>query len=467
MDPEKITLIEAQARDAQVLEITNLLKAMAPGKGVMVTSVAAGLMAEVMVSSGFVADDLVNLMHGEEDEETEGRKAAFTACAEHVRESSKFGGVMYKMLMGLLGSTSTGEKKIPLQKPAVLNSSRGGFQPRMVLQDVESDDETDTVAQSVKFSGRKTGLDGSDRFGVNGVDPGAGFAVSKYVQKGISLGLVTDEWPSEEEIDNFTLGDAPELAERSRLRMRHSQVTLSKLLAKVLDCQSKGKAGDLSVTFEKLRSHVFTLASDINRRGGEVAASTGLVYGWWNSASEMLQGNSMAHAMYIEKYLGSSKGLGLHVVVDMTSMFIVFGRMIGGSAGSSAEGREEELNAFKEEIRVSVDREMQSLKDKVKTLTTRLQKERQRRRRWCGHGRIWFSQGCQWKVGQVLQVQQDGALQGRVPRGHAGVGRGGGRVILRGRHYPSPQHASSRWPAVIYDRACGKERGGDSVARGG
>ena len=374
MNPEKIALLEEEARDAQVLEITNLLKAMAPGKGVMVTSVAAGLMAEAMVSSGFVADDLVNLMHGEEDMETEGRKAAFTACAEHVRESSKFGSVMFKMLMGLLASTSTREKPIPNQRPAVPISSRGGFQPRVGLQDVESDDEADTQAQSAKFSGRKTGLDGPVRMGVNGIDPHSGFAVSKYVQKGISLGLVTGEWPSEEEIDNFTLGDAPELAERSRFRMRHSQVTLSKLLAKVLDCQSKGKAGGLSAAFEKLRSHVFTLASDMNRRGGEVAASTGLVYGWWNSASEMLQGNSMAHAMYIEKYLDSSKGLGLHVVVDMTSMFIVFGRMIGGSAGSSAEGREEEMNAFKEEMRVSVDREMQSLKDKLKTLTTRLQK---------------------------------------------------------------------------------------------
>ena len=192
MDPEKIALMEEQARDAQVLEITNLLKAMTPTKGVMVTSVAAGLMAEaIMVSSGFVADDLVNLMHGaEEDVETEGRKAAFTACAEHVR---KFGGVMYKILMGLSGSASTGEKKISLQKPAILNSSRGGFQPRMVLEDVESDDETDTVAQSVQLSGRKTGLDGSVRLGVNGVDPSAGFAVSKYVQKGISLGLVTGE----------------------------------------------------------------------------------------------------------------------------------------------------------------------------------------------------------------------------------------------------------------------------------
>ena len=52
------------------------------------------------VSSGFLEGDLVNLMHGDED------KAAFTACAEHVRESSKFGSVMYKMLMGLLVSTS-------------------------------------------------------------------------------------------------------------------------------------------------------------------------------------------------------------------------------------------------------------------------------------------------------------------------------------------------------------------------
>ena len=122
--------------------------------------------------------------------------------------------------------------------------------------------------------------------------------------------------------------------------------------------ESKGKAGGLSTAFKKLRSHVFTLASDMTPRGGEVTASTGLVYGWLNSASEMLQGNSMAHAMYIEKYLDSSKGLGLHVVVDMTSMFIVCGRMTGDSVGSSAEGCEEDMSAFKEELRVSVDREM-------------------------------------------------------------------------------------------------------------
>ena len=71
----------------------------------------------------------------------------------------------------------------------------------MVLQDVESDDEADTMAQSAKFSGRKTGLDVQGRMGVNGVDPSSGFAVSKYVQKGISLGLVTGEWPSEERRD--------------------------------------------------------------------------------------------------------------------------------------------------------------------------------------------------------------------------------------------------------------------------
>ena len=55
MEPENIALVEEQARDAQVLEITNLLKAMAPDKGVIVTSVAAGLMTEAMV----LADPLV------------------------------------------------------------------------------------------------------------------------------------------------------------------------------------------------------------------------------------------------------------------------------------------------------------------------------------------------------------------------------------------------------------------------
>ena len=98
--------------------------------------------------------------------------------------------------------------------------------------------------------------------------------------------------------------------------MRHSQPTLGKLLAKVMECSSKTKASGLNTSLEKLSSFVFTFSGDMNRHGGEVAA--------WPAVQLVEQrerdvaGNSIVHrkilgTMYIEKYLESSKGWGPHL----------------------------------------------------------------------------------------------------------------------------------------------------------
>ena len=342
MTPENIA--DMEKLEASIKEVSEALRSRAPAKGVIVTAVAAGLMSEAWVTNGLGADEIVALLHGERDEESNGLLAAYTACAEHVQASSKFGGIMYKMLMGLVALT--GQERIPGSRARSVTPAK--TVPKLVLEDVESDKDHDTL-KLTRFQGNRGS---SDRAGsytkitVNDVNAGAGAGseVSEYVLKGLALAMVTGEWPTEEEIEEFSLGDAPELADRSRFRMRHSQPTLSKILAKVMECVSKSKSGSLSACFEKLRSQVFTLASDMNRRSGEVAAATGRLYSWWNNASEMLQGNSIAHAIYIEKHLESSKGWGIHVVVDMTSMFIVFERMIGGVTAPPSEGRDEDIS---------------------------------------------------------------------------------------------------------------------------
>lgn len=97
----------------------------------------------------------------------------------------------------------------------------------------------------------------------------------------------------------------------------------------------------------------------------------------------------------------------------MTSMIIVYGRLIGGNAGSSSEGRDEEmLTAFMEKLRSASDRENQSLKDKVKALTTRVQKLESGGGKSEG-GKVTGEYGSRKdgdEADQMLQVQQDGSL---------------------------------------------------------
>ena len=106
--------------------------------------------------------------------------AAYAACAEHVRSESKFGNVMHKMLMGLVASTV--KQKIAPMKTRTNTPVKPVL--KLVLTDVESDDEADTL-KMVRSGGRSDSermMRGSAVNGVNEVNVGSDMVdLSEYV----------------------------------------------------------------------------------------------------------------------------------------------------------------------------------------------------------------------------------------------------------------------------------------------
>lgn len=145
MTSENIALMKAEAMGNIVKEVSELLRSSAPARGVVVTSVAAGLMAEAWTSNGLAADEMVALFYDADSEEAKGLLAVFyrvrrackgipEVCGHHDENADGASGV-------------NGERQTCLIQAAQCYSGEASI-PKLLVTDVESDEEADTLKMS-------------------------------------------------------------------------------------------------------------------------------------------------------------------------------------------------------------------------------------------------------------------------------------------------------------------------------
>ena len=184
--------------------------------------------------------------------------------------------------------------------------------------------------------------------------------MSEYVQKGLSLGMVSGTWPSRAEINAFHLGSDPNMTVENRTRNKTAK---AKTLTYKLQQVEKGVEG----SYEVLADHFRDLGTEMLQKGAEIAIVSGTLMAWWQEAASILAGKAYWHSKYIIRYFTRHLGFGIPETVSFYDMIYVIGRVASTGGGASNGESSKRVTALEEKV-VKLQEGRNILKQKVESL---------------------------------------------------------------------------------------------------